>query len=478
MWGFMESEDSSLQRAEVPAQQDAERGRVLALLKRHGWNATSFQVLEPHFAYWCDADDADDAVVAYFDTGGAWVAAGPPVCPLERLSEVTARFVAAARASGRRASFFATEERFNTATGYPSLLIGEQPVWNPQRWPDALKASKSLREQLRRARARSVVVRRVGPAEPEGPEAHVRHSIETLIRKWLGSRQLAPMGFLVHVEPFAFSAERRYFVAELEGVPVAFLAAVPVYARGGWLFEDLVRDRNAPNGTAELLIDAAMRTVADEGSEWVTLGLVPLSGRIRGFLRLARRGAAPLYDFEGLRAFRTRLRPASWEPLYLSFPPGGRGPVALFDALAAFARGGFIRFGLETLSRGPSLVIQLLAVMLVPWTALLAAADTDVWFPAPWVKWGWVSFDVMLAVALFALAQRWRHWLATMIAVLVTTDAALTLVEAIVFNVPRARTALDWVALGIATCAPAVAAALVWSGRAHRARQSDQHAVL
>ena len=37
---------------------DPERRRVLAVLRRHGWNATSFQVLEPGFRYWFADDDA------------------------------------------------------------------------------------------------------------------------------------------------------------------------------------------------------------------------------------------------------------------------------------------------------------------------------------------------------------------------------------------------------------------------------------
>ena len=38
-------------------QLDAERRRVLAVLRRHGWNATSFQVLGPAFHYWFDGGD-------------------------------------------------------------------------------------------------------------------------------------------------------------------------------------------------------------------------------------------------------------------------------------------------------------------------------------------------------------------------------------------------------------------------------------
>ena len=49
--------------------------RVLALVRRYGWNATSFQALDPGMRhFWC----GDDACVAYADTGEAWVAAGAP----------------------------------------------------------------------------------------------------------------------------------------------------------------------------------------------------------------------------------------------------------------------------------------------------------------------------------------------------------------------------------------------------------------
>ena len=36
---------------------DPVRTRVLAVLRRHGWNATSSQVLEPGFQYWFSDED-------------------------------------------------------------------------------------------------------------------------------------------------------------------------------------------------------------------------------------------------------------------------------------------------------------------------------------------------------------------------------------------------------------------------------------
>jgi phosphatidylglycerol lysyltransferase len=139
-------------------------------------------------------------------------------------------------------------------------------------------------------------------------------------------------------------------VAEREGKVVAFLASVPVYARGGWLLEDLLREPSAPNGTAELVVDTAMRALAAEGSRYVTMGLAPLAGAV-GWLRLARDSTRALYDFDGVRSFKAKLRPQAWEPIHLAYPEGGSANAALFDALAAFARGSLVRFGAETLMR-------------------------------------------------------------------------------------------------------------------------------
>lgn len=450
--------------ARAPAD-ERDRRRVLALLERHGFNATSFQTLEPEFTYWFD--DEADACVAYVDTGGAWVVAGAPIAPLERMAEVASRFQQAATHAHRRVAYFGTEERFARAVPSVSVLVGEQPVWDPSRWASILEATRSLREQLRRARAKGVVVRAASAAELSDPASPTRRAIEQLVRRWLGSRRMAPMGFLVQLEPFVFPEERRYFVAEQRGAVVGFLGVVPVYARDGWFLEDLLRDPAAPNGTAELLVDAAMRAAADDGSRYATLGIAPLSGAVSGPLRAARRWTARLYDFEGLRAFKAKLRPNAWEPIYLSFPKTGKGALALYDTLAAFARGGLLRFGLATLLRGPAIVFELLAYLLVPWTVLLAVAPARAWFPSPWVKWAWVAFDVCIAPSLLVLSRRFRRDRAAVLASLVTADAVLTAIQAATWNLPRARGPLEVVVSVVAMLAPTVAAILLWSARSH-----------
>lgn len=442
-----------------------ERARVFELLQRHGWNATSFQVLEPGFRYWFDGDEA---CVAYVELGDAWVAAGAPIAAEPEILRVAERFGAAARAEGKSVCFFGTEGRFSGEGRMPHVCIGEQPVWDPAQWESTLKGARSLREQLRRSKAKGVAVREVQAAElAEGTP--LRAQVEALVAAWLASRKMAPMGFLVGVELFGFAEARRYFVAEQNGMAVALLAAVPVFARKGWLLEDLLRDPSAPNGTAELLVDAAMRAFAAAGSTYVTMGLAPLAGEVHGLLRTAREWGAVLYDFDGVRAFKARLRPNRWDPIYLAYPSGS--PVrAMHAALRAFAGGGLLRFGLQTVLRGPPVIVRLLAALLIPWTIGLALADAARWFPSHDVQLFWVLFDALLCLALFALSRRWRTGLAFALAGLISADALATLIEALTFNLPRVHGLLAATVVAAGVLAPVGASLVLWGALSARLR--------
>jgi len=439
---------------------DPERPRVLKLLQAHGWNATSFQILEPGFRYWFDGDDA---VVGYVDIGSAWVVAGPPVAPTDRVREVTERFLGFASSCDKRVSFFATESRFQELVGGPSLRIGNQPVWDPVDWTGTLERSRSLREQLRRARAKCVSVRPLESAELSS----MRSSIDALTERWLATHPMAPMGFLVQVHTHTFPEERRCFAAEHEGKLIGFLGVIPIYARGGWFFEDLVSDPAAPNGTVELLVDAGMRAAAESGIRYVTLGLVPLAGDVGGPLRAFRGWTARLYDFDGLRAFKAKFRPRAWDPIYLSHP-GVSSTRAILDTLRAFARGGLLSFGVRTLLRGPSIVLRILALLLVPWTILLSLPISERWFPSEPVRWGWVAFDAVVAVLLYRLSERWDHRLAIVLAIAITADAALTFYQAMTFDFVFRRAPWELAVIYLALMAPMLSATLLWSGLRHR----------
>jgi phosphatidylglycerol lysyltransferase len=307
----------------------------------YGRNATAFQILNPGIAYWFSA--RTDAVVGYVQRGRWLLVAGEPVCPAEALPAVIEEFEACAR--GRVCYVCAAEPMRELLAGSPHhaiVTLGAQPVWNPAGWPAILGSRRSLRAQLNRSINKGVQVESLPPAAGAS-HAEIRQTLSD----WLQTRRLPPMHFLVEPDVLSgFVDDRLLFVARREDRIVAYLIASPVATRNGYLIEELVRSHRAPNGTSELLIDAAMRHFARIGCTWTTMGLVALaSGSTRGnpawlrvLMSIARAHANRFYNFRGLERFRAKMAPAYWENIYAISNEAHFSPQALYAMGGAFSQ--------------------------------------------------------------------------------------------------------------------------------------------
>ncbi len=437
--------------------------RALEILRLHGACTVSFQLLEAGFEYYFH----DDGFVAYFDTGQAWVAGGPPIGPLHRIRNLAVAFEREAARAGRRVCYFGVEADAVELLRGKATCVGHQPIWEPLSWQRSLEASASLRYQLRRALRKGVTVREVAADELAVPGSTARRGIERVIARWQSRRPMAPMGFLVDLQPFGNEPERLTLVAERGGRVVGFLAAVPIYGRSGWFFEDLLRADDAPNGTSELLFDAGMQAATRRNARLVTLGLAPLSGEVPRALQSARDLAQALYDFAGLHAFKRKLVPSRWEPVYLV---GDHVVLAFFDALVAFARGSLFRFGLRTFLRGPEVVIRALAVALAAWTVVVAVVAHDDWFPSPTAKTLWIVAHWLILAGLVELARRYRSRLAVVLASAATLDLLVTILVVATRDARQVHT-LGQLVLVLCSCAGPMAGSLsLWGLYRRQAR--------
>jgi len=324
---------------------DDERARELIL--RHGWNATAYQLLNPGIVHWFSA--AGDALVGYAEYAGTRVVAGAPVCAAERLPDVVREFSADAERDRRRVCYFGAGSRLESllqAHGPWSVAgLGAQPSWDPAGWPAIVKRRSSLRAQLNRARNKGVRV-----DEWRSPTGDRMAALRRCLAEWVSGRHLPALHFLVEPETLGRLDDRRLFVAVQKGEVMAFLLASPVPARGGWLVEQIIRGHGAPNGTAELLLDAAMRRLGGEGARYITLGLSPLSAHsrldarrmpwwLRTALRLVRAHGRRFYNFEGLDRFKAKFEPEEWEEI-VALAPGSRFPLrALWAVAGVFSQG-------------------------------------------------------------------------------------------------------------------------------------------
>jgi phosphatidylglycerol lysyltransferase len=327
---------------------DVRRARDLVL--EHGWNATSYQIVNPGIRHWFSR--AGDAVVGFVPYAGFRIVAGAPVCAYERLPEVVAEFEASSRTDSERVCYFGAEARLDSALqnskSHSRALLGAQPAWNPSRWGAVVKRHSSLRAQLNRARNKSVAI-----VEYHAQDAMISADLKRVLSAWLKSRGLPPLHFLVEPATLERLADRRIFVARhneatAEDHVVAFAVLSPVPARNGWLVEQFPRLPRAPNGTVELLLSSAVGAIAESGAEYVTLGLAPLARRdsighwdeprwLRAALRFAALHGNRFYNFRGLESFKSKFEPETWEPVYAIENSPRFSMKALYAIAGAFA---------------------------------------------------------------------------------------------------------------------------------------------
>jgi phosphatidylglycerol lysyltransferase len=346
--------------------------RARELVMRYGWNAMSYQLLNPDMEHWFSCDG--EAVIGFMRRNRVRVVAGAPVCAHEKLTAVVTEFERAASEQGDSVCYFGASSRLQTALRdlppHDMLPVGAQPVWTPAGWPDILKKNSSLRAQVNRARNKGVTVTE-WPAERASRSAGLQRCLDA----WMATHPLPPLHFLTEAVTLDRLADRRLFVAtpqedkkdkedkkdrenqreaqEDQESVTGFLIATPVPDRNGWLIEQIARSPNAPNGTVELLVDAMMHAFAAEGCAYVTLGMAPLSRRanvssdseapprlwLRLLLSWVRAHGTRFYNFEGLDAFKAKFRPDVWEPLYAISNETRFSPRTLYAIAAAFSDG-------------------------------------------------------------------------------------------------------------------------------------------
>ena len=296
---------------------DAEFRRTRECVLRFGWNTTCYQIVNPGIRHW----HIDDAVVGYVENHGVKVVAGAPVCPEGDLPHVLEAFE-----NGHEVVYVGAEERVYQEAletqRYSISVMGAQPVWSPSSWIRSVDGDASLRAQLNRAKNKDVRV-----SEWSAEQATRNPDLQRVLVDWLSTRGLPPMHFLVEPDTLGFLHDRRVFVAERKGEVVGFTTLSPIPTRRGWLTEQFVRAKQAPNGTVELLVDSAIRAVDIDGAQMVTMGIVPLSRKaptnprdpwwLRFTMGWVRAHGRRFYNFDGLEWFKDKFHPDSWDPIYV-----------------------------------------------------------------------------------------------------------------------------------------------------------------
>ncbi|HMG74317.1 MAG TPA: DUF2156 domain-containing protein [Pyrinomonadaceae bacterium] len=301
-------------------------GELLRLQTLYGYNPHSLVSIAPGAMLW-STPDIDGAII-YGEFGRVWLAAGDPLAPLEEMAELARQFAAFAKRKNRVVAFVPTSAEFARSVvpkDFIAVKVGASPYFDLQTWNPRGDSAKKIRAGVNQARRAGVTVETVSDDIGET----LKKETAQLCMHWLGSRRSATtFGWLVALDPFLHSEYKKYFTARVNGRLVGFLAASPIPARKGWYLEDVLREPDAPQGTATLLVVEALAKLKAEGAALATLGTSPLSTdgpvdiptehrMVARALDVAARRLAGFYNFEGLRRFKGKFVPTWWESEYV-----------------------------------------------------------------------------------------------------------------------------------------------------------------
>ena len=309
-------------------------GELLRLQTLFGYNLYSLASIAPGALAW-STPDIHGAII-YGEFGRVWLVAGDPIAPLEDMPELVRQFAAFAKRKNRVVAFVAASAEFArliTSDDFTVVKIGASPYFDLKTWNPRGDCAKNLRAGVNQARRAGVAVEMISDSLDES----LKKETAQLCMSWLSSRRSATtFGWLMALNPFQHSEYKKYFAARVNGKLVGFLAASPIPARKGWYLEDLLREPDAPQGTATLLVVEALSELKAAGVNLATLGTSPFATDgpndvlgaehrvIERALRLASQGLGAFYNFEGLRRFKGKFVPSWWESEYAL---GQRGAV-------------------------------------------------------------------------------------------------------------------------------------------------------
>jgi lysylphosphatidylglycerol synthetase-like protein (DUF2156 family) len=317
-------------------------GDLLRLQRLYGYNAHSLVSIAPGAVGWASTDI--DGAVIYGEFGRVWLAAGDPLAPLNERAELARQFAAYAKKKNRVVAFVPATSQFArlmTPGDFAAVKVGAAPYFDLPNWDPRGERGKKLRAGVNQARRAGVVVEE----QSVGSDAQLRKETAELCLRWLGSRRTAAtFGWLVALDPFLHFEHKRYFTARVDGTLVGFLAMSPIPLRKGWYLEDVIREPNAPNGMATLLVAETLKRLKDEGATLATLGTSPLapdgaddvptqSRRVARALDVAAGRLGVFYNFEGLRIFKGRFAPSWWESEYVLHQRGVAIPPRVGHAI-------------------------------------------------------------------------------------------------------------------------------------------------
>ncbi|WP_435641899.1 bifunctional lysylphosphatidylglycerol flippase/synthetase MprF [Micavibrio aeruginosavorus] len=327
-----------------PALSAADRARLYTIA--HASNdCTSFlSLMGDKAVLW---SDSGKAFIMYAMTPRYWVAMGDPVGDAAEFPALLWKFRENADLHNALAVYYQVSDRhlpLYLDRGLILLKMGEEArIFLPTFHTDGGKREnqRKLRNRMHRDGYSLHII--------EGAELDAAlPALRVISDSWLATKKVKEKGFSLGFFDESYIRSTRVAVVKKDGRIYAF-ANIWDLQNHEQISLDLMRydPEDSPPGMMEYLFLDTIFWAKDQGYQWFGLGMSPLSGMEEHALaplwhkigRTIYKHGEDLYNFEGLRAYKSKFDPV-WRPRYMAVPPTPRIPMVLL-AVARIISGGF-----------------------------------------------------------------------------------------------------------------------------------------
>lgn len=289
----------------------------------------------------------DQSFVMFGSEGSSWISMGDPVGPKASADDAAWKFREACDSQGKWPVFYQVDESCLSRyieMGLSLLKLGEEA-----KVPLEEFSLKTCSRTVRRNHKKSLESGLRFEIIPRENVPEWMPKLKEISDAWLGEKSAAEKGFSLGFFDETYLLHYDMAIIFDQDRPIAF-ANVWKGGTGVELSIDLMRHPpDAPRSVMEFLFIELMLWGHQEGYEWFSLGMAPLSGVDSHRLgpawnrvsNLVYRHGEHFYNFQGLRAYKEKFHPV-WFPKYLASPGGLATPQVLAN-VSTLISGGLVR---------------------------------------------------------------------------------------------------------------------------------------
>ena len=282
------------------------------------------------------------AFLMYAKRGRSWVALHDPVGPPEEWPELIGQFVALAHAHGGRAAFYQVRPDalpLYLDAGLKLMKLGEEACIALHNFSLEGPQRTRLRYALKRGERDGLTAEIVEPAcAPD-----LLPTLRQVSDAWLARRHAREKSFSVAAFDDGYLSAQTVMLVRQSGRPVAFATFMTTDLHTEATVGVMRHQPTASPYAMEFLFTKLALHLKHEGFRRLSLGMAPLSGLTPKPLaghwhtlgHLLWRFGGRLYNFRGLRTFKSKFDP-DWQPRYLA-ATGSLGPFITLADLAVLA---------------------------------------------------------------------------------------------------------------------------------------------